>query len=91
MTDEEVAAVKQAVAAGIREVLADEEQLATFWGAAFKALQAQAQVQTGRFLLGSIGALAKRIGLFVALGLIVYSLGGWTAVSKLWHALVVAP
>ena len=89
MSDDEIEAVKLAVSEGIRDVLTDEAAVAAFWSAAFKQLQSQAQQQTGKVLLGGLATITKRIALFLALGLIVYSLGGWAAVAKLWHALTV--
>lgn len=87
LDEETKQAMREAVASGIREVLSDKEIVADFWSGAFEQLQESAQRHTGRILLGSLGAVAKRVGLFVTLGLIVYAIGGWSAIVKLWHAL----
>lgn len=87
INDETRQAMRDAVAEGIRDVLSDEESVAAFWTGAFDHLQALAQRQTGRMLLGSLSAIVRRILLFIALGLIVYAIGGWSAIEKLWHAL----
>jgi len=88
MDEGDMEAVKQAVADGLREVLEDDDAMATFWAAAFRQLQAQAQQETGRILLGGLGAVLRKGLMFTALGLIVYSLGGWAGLVKVWHAVV---
>jgi len=80
-------AVREAMTEGMRAAMTDREAMGQFWDAAFEQLQARAQQQTGRLLLGGLGALARKATLFLALGLIVYTLGGWAGLVKLWHAL----
>lgn len=90
MTDREeqlAAAVRSAVADAIREVLADKEAVGAFWGAAFAQLQERATTRTGRWVLGSVSAAASKLWMAVALSMLLYSLGGWAAVAKLWHSL----
>lgn len=78
--------MRQAVKDGVAEVLTDRATIDAFWSAAFDVMQRRATVQTGKFVLGGVRAAAHRAAWFVALGLVVYSLGGWTAVSKLIHS-----
>lgn len=78
------AAVQAAVAAGIKEVLDDEEAVGKFWGAAFAQLQQRAAESTGQWVLGGLRALASKISMFVGLAALVYALGGWAALAKLW-------
>ena len=91
LTDETIAYIKEkmteAVKEGLHDSLTNKEALAAFWGAAFETLQEQATAKTGEVVLGSLGAAIKRLTMFVALGLIVYTLGGWAAVAKLWHSI----
>jgi len=86
-TDELADAVKKAVADGIKAAVSDPETVGAFWASGLTQLQRGAQQQTGRFVLFSIKGIGSRALQFLLLGSIVYSLGGWTAVAKLWHTL----
>lgn len=79
--------VRAAVRQGMRDVLSDREAIDAFWSAAFDVMQTRATTQTGRFVLGGVRAAMHRAAWFLALGLVVYSMGGWTAVTKLFHTL----
>ncbi len=78
--------ISHAVAAGIQSAMT-EDAARQFWGAGFRELQEEAQAHTGRFVLGGLIGLIKKLITFVALGGMVYAIGGWTALGKLWHAL----
>ena len=78
--------ISHAVAAGIQSAMT-EDAARQFWGAGFRELQEEAQAHTGRFVLGGLIGLIKKLITFVALGGIVYAIGGWTLLGKLWHAL----
>lgn len=84
---EEAGKTREAMPEAIREIVTDEKTMSLFWSAAFDSLQAAAQKHTGRILFSGLKALASRAMLFVALGLIVYSIGGWTALVKLWSVI----
>jgi len=75
---------RQALAVTIKDIIRDDEAMSAFWGSAFRSLQASAQEHTGRMLFAGAKAIASRLLLFVSLGLIVYSIGGWSAIVKLW-------
>lgn len=75
---------RQAMAVTIKEIIRDDEAMGAFWGSAFRSLQASAQEHTGRMLFAGAKAILSRAVLFLSLGLIVYSIGGWTALVKLW-------
>jgi hypothetical protein len=79
--------MRRSVANGIREVVQDPEVLEAFWGGAATVLQRTARERTGGFVLGALGGLLSRVWLFVLLGGIVYALGGWSALGKLWASL----
>ncbi len=78
--------ISHAVAAGIQSAMT-EDAARQFWGAGFRELQEEAQAHTGRFVLGGLAGLMKKLGTFMVLGGMVYAIGGWTALAKLWHAL----
>jgi hypothetical protein len=77
-------ATRLALAQTIKDVISDEQAMDNLWSSAFSSLQRSAQDHTGRILFGGLKALASRLMLFVSLGLIVYAIGGWTALLKLW-------
>ena len=88
MTEDKMrAAISEAVSDGIRDVMTDPEALGRFWDAAFEQIQSRAQIHTGRFLLSGLSTIARRAMMFLALGLLVYALGGWSALVKLWQVL----
>lgn len=80
-------AIQQAVAEGIRQAVSDP----AVWEAAGIAMHQQAKAAAGGWLLGGMGAVARRVGwvLLVAWG--VYSLGGWQALVALIKANTVSP
>lgn len=75
-----------AVKSGIESAMTEETAQA-FWGAGVHVLQKSASEQTGRFVIGSVGVLARKALLFLLLGSIVYNVGGWTGLAKLWHSI----
>lgn len=79
--------VREAVAEGIRDVLKDKELIGMFWSGAVEHLQQTATKNTGKFVLGSVKAVIARGSTFLLLGMLVYSVGGWSAVAKLWHSM----
>lgn len=79
--------VASAVQEGIKAAMTGESAKA-FWGAGFELLQEQASAQAGRWVIGGLGALVRRVSTFVVLGLLVYSIGGWSALTKLWNAVM---
>ena len=91
LTDETIehlrAQMRDAVSDGLRETLNDPKALSAFWGSAFDELRTQATASTGRAVLGGLRGIASRAATFFLLGSLVYALGGWTAVAKLWHTL----
>ncbi len=78
--------VRTAVAEGIRDVLKDPEALDAFWGSAYDRLQDTATKHTGRLVIGGVRAAVVKGSMFMLLGLIVYSVGGWSALVKLWNS-----
>lgn len=65
--------VREAVAQGMREAVADPD----FWSAAYSAMQQRAQQEAGGWLLGGLKAAAARVGWLVLAFASIYMLGGW--------------
>lgn len=80
------AAVSEAVRSGIEGAIT-EETAAKFWGAGLGMVQKHAAEHTGRFVLGGLKGLASKALWFLLLGGVVYAVGGWSALAKLWTAI----
>lgn len=78
--------MRDAVREGVRD-LVTEETIAAFWAGGLGMLQKQATEHAGRFVLGGLWGLARKASLFLALGGIVYALGGWSALAALFKAM----
>lgn len=71
----------------IRAVLDDPKALERFWTGGLTAVEEIAAKRTGGLVLGAIGGLLSKLGLFLVLAGVVYALAGWAAVPKLWALL----
>ena len=90
LTDETIDYLEQRLAGAMVKAMREsmtEEVAREFWGAGVKVLREQATEHTGRFVLGGLSGLARRVGTFLLLGGVVYAIGGWAALAKLWQAL----
>ncbi len=91
VVDDHAAAVKgktkEALSEAIREAMRDKDACAVFWGSAGDALMNYGQQQTGKLVIGGIKGVVSRLGMFMVLGLIVYSVGGWAALAAVWKAI----
>lgn len=74
-----------AVQAGIKRALNEPDTVAQFWAAGLHVLQRQATQHTGRFVIGGLVGLVQKVGMFLVLGGMVYAVGGWSALAKLWQ------
>lgn len=72
--------IKHAVADGIKAAVSDPQM----WAAAMSAMQAHAEKQAGGWLLGGLRTLASKAAMFIAIGVGVYWLGGWSALVALF-------
>lgn len=79
--------VRSAVSSGIKDALHDRAALDQFWNSAFAQLQGRATKETGRFVLSGLRGIASKVLMFLVFGMAVYSIGGWAAVHKVWHAI----
>lgn len=90
LTDETIAYMEERIAAavgsGIKSAMT-EETAAAFWAAGLSVLQKQATQHAGRFVLGGLVGVVRKLGLFLTLGGIVYAMGGWSALAALFKVL----
>lgn len=75
--------IAQAVRDGIRGSMT-EDTASAFWGAGLAMLQKQATQRAGQIVIGGLWGLMRRIMLFLFLGGLVYSVGGWSALATLF-------
>ena len=78
--------IKEAVQGGISSAIT-EETAKLFWAAGLNVLQEQASTHAGRFVIGGLWGLIRKLSMFLLLGGIVYAIGGWAALIKLWNIL----
>lgn len=78
--------MQKAVQDGLTKAMT-EQNAEAFWTAGFKVLQEQAARHTGRFVLGGMVGLFRKLLVFAFLGSIVYMIGGWTLLAKFWQSL----
>lgn len=75
--------VATAVRDGIAAALADPAT----WAAAAGGIRASTEHHAGRWMLGAVGVVLRKVLLFVGAGLLVYSIGGWSALSAAWKVI----
>ena len=78
--------IEVAVQSGIQSAMT-EDTAKLFWSAGLSVLQDQASTHAGRFVLGGLWGLVRKVSMFLILGGIVYAIGGWAALLKLWHVI----
>lgn len=90
LSEETGAWLESKIAAAVREGMkgtVTEESVAVFWSVGLKVLQKQATQQAGRFVLGSLWGLARKVLLFFTVGGLVYAVGGWALLAKFLKAM----
>lgn len=84
LTDETVeyleVRIAAAVESGIKGAI-NKETAAVFWRAGLAMFQEQASEHAGRFVLGGLWGLVRKVSLFFLLGGLVYAMGGWSALA----------
>lgn len=75
--------VATAVRDGIAAALADPAT----WAAAAGGVRASTEHHAGQWMVGAVGALLRKALFFIAAGLLVYSIGGWAALTAVWKAI----
>lgn len=78
--------IGEAVARGIKGAITEDTAKA-FWAAGFTMLQDQASEHAGRFVIGGLWGLMRKLMMFLTLGGIVYAIGGWSGLAALFKAL----
>lgn len=56
------------------------------WAAMVRGARSATERHAGRWVLGSVWAMTRKGLLLLALGMIVYSVGGWTALTALFKS-----
>ena len=56
------------------------------WAAMVRGARSATERRAGRWVLGSVWAVTRKGLLLLALGMIVYSVGGWTALTALFKS-----
>lgn len=83
LNDEHVTeAIRKGVATGLAMALERPET----WKAAAKGMRAAAEKEAGSLLLKWMVSALKKGVFFTVAGLVVYSIGGWSALVALWKA-----
>lgn len=81
-------AIRSAVTSGIKDAIQDRELLEVFWQKAFEKLQEDSTNYAKKFIWTRIkDALNKGVSFFI-IGMIIYSIGGWSAVHRLWISII---
>lgn len=60
------------------------------WAAMVRGARSATERHAGRWVLGSVWAVTRKGLLLLALGMIVYSVGGWTALTALFKSVFAA-
>ena len=74
------------IARALQQAIMAAAQSPETWSAALTGAKAATSNHAGRVVLGALGALASRALLVLVIGMLVYSVGGWTALAKVWNA-----
>ena len=86
LTDETIAYLEEKMAKAVADGIAaaiNEKTAEAFWSAGLTVFQRQAQQHAGRFVIGGLWGLTRKLGLFLMLGGVVYAIGGWSALAGL--------
>lgn len=84
----EQAALKPAdIAAAVGAGMVEAAKNPDTWAAALSGLRKSTEQHAGKWLVGALWAVAKKGLVIVVIGMLIYSFGGWTALSAAWKAL----
>lgn len=87
LSKESLQAVEKVFKKALHESL-NEEAAKRFWRTGFGVLKNNATAAGGNMLYMSVVKLFKGIGKFLAIGLLVYSIGGWSMLAAIFKLLV---
>lgn len=80
-------AVREGIIEGIKAAINDDSIVEAYWSQGLKVAKKQATQQAGSILVDGLGAFFKRAFQFAILGMLVYAVGGWTALAGLFKLL----
>lgn len=75
--------ITQAMRAGFVAALHDEDT----WAAAARGIRRRAHREAGNLMVDALTGALKKLLLFAVAGLLVYSIGGWSALAGAWKAI----
>lgn len=75
--------VATAVRDGITAALSDPAT----WAAAVGGMRASTEEHAGRWMVGAVWSVVRKLAFFTLAGLVVYSIGGWSALSAVWKSI----
>lgn len=75
--------VAGAVRDGITAALSDPAT----WAAAAGGVRASTERHAGQWMVSAVWSLMRKLAFFALAGMLVYSIGGWSALSATWHAI----
>lgn len=83
----EQAALKPAdITASVRAGIAEAACNPDTWAAAVSGIRASTEHHAGRWLVGAMWSVLRKALVVIVIGMLVYSVGGWSALSALWKA-----
>lgn len=74
------------IAAALRGAIAQAASSPETWAAAVSGMRQATERNAGRWLIGGVWAVARKVLVITALGMLVYSVGGWSALAGLFKA-----
>lgn len=84
-------AIADGVTAGLRHAVTDEQTFDLMATRAATALRRSATQASGRIVIDGVIGLGKRMILIVSLAILVYAVGGWSALAQFWKLFTQAP
>lgn len=76
----------QDVATAVREGITSALSDPATWEAAAGGVRASTEHHAGQWMVGAVWSVVRKALWFTAAGLVVYSVGGWSALTAVWHA-----
>jgi hypothetical protein len=78
-------AIAEGVTVGLQQAVMDETTFDVLATRTATALRRSATRASGQLVVDGVVALGKRIVLIVSVAVIVYAIGGWAALAKVWQ------
>lgn len=74
------------IAAALHGAITQAASSPETWAAAVSGMRQATERNAGRWLIGGVWAVARKALVITALGMLVYSVGGWSALAGLFKA-----